>query len=196
MDDLTQYVKGETLRRVVELWPIVKNILGVDGFKAITFVERGITSLQPTPYACSEELGLWAETNGLDDCLIETMVQAGYSDIAQEFAASGTLPNNDGGIWWRITAVDFEKVIALARSVVSNKPNAVPCSGYPLELQVAIEAFEAVFNNESALRGKSPKGALLAWLAKNKPDLGTEARDRIATLCNWQKQGGATKIPG
>jgi hypothetical protein len=46
------------------------------------------------------------------------------------------------------------------------------------------------------LRGRSPKAALLAWLETNKPDLSANARERIATVANWQPTGGAPKTPG
>ncbi|MDA3913116.1 hypothetical protein [Oleiagrimonas sp.] len=65
---------------------------------------------------------------------------------------------------------------------------------YPAELRAAIEAFKAVHGNLTALRGKSPKQALLAWLEKN-ADLGANARKRVATVANWQPQGGAAKTP-
>lgn len=69
-------------------------------------------------------------------------------------------------------------------------------SRYPAELRAAIEAFEAVFNDPKATAGKSPRAALLAWLESNQPELGSNARERIATVANWQPAGGAPKTPG
>ncbi|WP_276965529.1 hypothetical protein [Metallibacterium scheffleri] len=67
---------------------------------------------------------------------------------------------------------------------------------YPAELRAAIEAFEAVRSDPKAQAGHSPKSAIAAWLKSNKPDLSEGARDRIATVANWQPVGGAPKTPG
>lgn len=67
---------------------------------------------------------------------------------------------------------------------------------YPPELTAAIEAFEAVHGDPHATAGKSPKKALEEWLKVNKPNLSTGARERIATVANWQREGGAPKTPG
>ncbi len=67
-------------------------------------------------------------------------------------------------------------------------------SRYPEELRVAMEAFDAV---SSELKpGRSPKQGLLDWLEKHKPEIGANARERIATMANWQKDGGLYKTPG
>lgn len=67
---------------------------------------------------------------------------------------------------------------------------------YPVELRAAIEAFQAVRSNPRLCAGRTPKAALAAWLQKNHPDLSDNARDRIATVANWQPAGGAPKTPG
>jgi len=69
-------------------------------------------------------------------------------------------------------------------------------SRYPDELRAAIEAFDAVRDTPKATAGKSAKQALAAWLEANKPELSANARDRIATVANWQQVGGAPKTPG
>ncbi|MFT4255634.1 MAG: hypothetical protein QM599_01510 [Pseudoxanthomonas sp.] len=66
-------------------------------------------------------------------------------------------------------------------------------SRYPDELRAAIEAFEAVRDNVPA--GKTPKAAISEWLKANKSELSESARDRIATMSNWQREGGAPKTP-
>lgn len=68
-------------------------------------------------------------------------------------------------------------------------------SSYPEELRVAIEAFEAVSSDPTATTGKSPKAALAEWLATNKPSLSEKARERIATVANWKREGGAPQTP-
>ncbi len=67
---------------------------------------------------------------------------------------------------------------------------------YPPELRAAIEAFTAVHADPRATAGKHPKQALSDWLAANKPELSANARDRIASVANWQPGGGAPKTPG
>jgi hypothetical protein len=67
---------------------------------------------------------------------------------------------------------------------------------YPEELRAAIEAFLAVHRDTAATMRKTPKAALLAWLETNKPALSVNARERIATVANWQPSGGAPKTPG
>jgi hypothetical protein len=66
---------------------------------------------------------------------------------------------------------------------------------YPQELRAAIEAFNAVRGDSSVTKRCSPKAALAAWLEKNKPDLSASARERVATVANWQPAGGAPKTP-
>ena len=65
----------------------------------------------------------------------------------------------------------------------------------PEELRAALEAFNAVSGDIAAATGKSPKTLLLAWLQTNKPGLSANARDRVATVANWQPTGGAPKTP-
>ena len=67
---------------------------------------------------------------------------------------------------------------------------------FPEELRAAIEAFDAVRNNPAATRGKRPKTALLDWLLQNRPKLSKNARERIASVSNWEPEGGAPKTPG
>lgn len=67
---------------------------------------------------------------------------------------------------------------------------------YPDELCAAIEVFEAVHGDAKATSGRSAKQALTAWLEVHKPGLSANARERIATVANWQQVGGAPKTPG
>jgi hypothetical protein len=83
----------------------------------------------------------------------------------------------------------------LAKPAEHAKPEFSDAEGYPEELRAAIEAFQAVRRTFKPA-GRSPKTVLTEWLAKHKPELGSSAIDRIATLVNWQKRGGAPKTPG
>ena len=61
-------------------------------------------------------------------------------------------------------------------------------TSYPFELDVAMQAWRAVSNQrDTAL---SAKQQLAAWLSKHYSKLSAEARERISTLCNWEKRGG------
>ncbi|PJJ98538.1 hypothetical protein CO611_06605 [Lysobacteraceae bacterium NML03-0222] len=81
----------------------------------------------------------------------------------------------------------------LCEPAITNKP--APAIPYTEELQAAIDAYEAVRGNPEATQGRTPKQALLSWLEENRPNLGAKARDRIATMCNWEPQGGAPATP-
>jgi hypothetical protein len=69
-------------------------------------------------------------------------------------------------------------------------------SNYPDELRAAIAAFEAVNADPSATAKRTPKAALASWLEANRPELSSNARERIATVANWQPAGGAPRTPG
>jgi len=67
---------------------------------------------------------------------------------------------------------------------------------YTPELDAALSAWEAVTSNGiSAPEGVAAKTALLEWLSKERPNLTRDARERIATVANWNKRGGATRTP-
>lgn len=83
-----------------------------------------------------------------------------------------------------------------AANLPVDRTPAAALTHYPGELQAAIDAFNAVHGNDAALRGKSPRQALSAWLSDNCPELSSKARDRIATVANWEPGGGAPKTPG
>jgi len=60
---------------------------------------------------------------------------------------------------------------------------------YPVELDAALRAWHEV----STTKGKGkPKARIRAWLDSN-TDLSNEAKERIATVANWDKVGGASR---
>jgi len=59
---------------------------------------------------------------------------------------------------------------------------------YPLELDLAIQAWQAVSSSEG--KGK-PKARIRAWLDSN-AKISNEAKERISIIANWEKTGGAT----
>ena len=64
---------------------------------------------------------------------------------------------------------------------------------YAEELAIAFEAYTAV--SQAWHKGRSVKQQLIAWLEKHYPKLSKEATERIAKICNWQKEGGAPLTP-
>lgn len=67
---------------------------------------------------------------------------------------------------------------------------------YPQELAIALAAWEAVTEKgRTAPVGVAAKTALITWLNSAYPMLGKDAKDRIATVANWNKRGGATRTP-
>ena len=59
---------------------------------------------------------------------------------------------------------------------------------YPRELDVAMQAWWAVSKQRDS--SMTVKQQISAWLGKNYPKLSEESRERIATICNWEKRGG------
>ncbi|WP_321951922.1 hypothetical protein [Paraburkholderia bannensis] len=67
---------------------------------------------------------------------------------------------------------------------------------YPQELAIAVAAWEAVTSQgKTAPDGVAAKAALMNWLNANYPALPEGAKDRISTVANWNKRGGATRTP-
>lgn len=61
---------------------------------------------------------------------------------------------------------------------------------YSPELDWALQAWQAI----STTKGKGkPKERTRAWLKDNAPNLSKDAIERIATVVNWDKTGGATR---
>jgi hypothetical protein len=60
---------------------------------------------------------------------------------------------------------------------------------YPVELDIALQAWKAISSENK--KGK-PKARAKEWLDAN-TKLSNEAKDRISTVVNWDKTGGATK---
>jgi hypothetical protein len=63
---------------------------------------------------------------------------------------------------------------------------------YPPELDIAFQAWRAATTRPS--KGKTAKEQLKDWLATNYPKLSGDAIDRIAIVCNWEKQAGRRKM--
>lgn len=63
------------------------------------------------------------------------------------------------------------------------------CASYPIELDLALQAWRAVTSSKA--KGK-PKARIKKWLDDN-TNLSNEAKERISIVANWDKSGGATR---
>jgi hypothetical protein len=97
---------------------------------------------------------------------------------------------------WAIEVLDHLPDELITAYPVNSSSRGGSLDRFPLELRAAIEAFEAVRNDAAALAGRSPRKALETWLKQNRPEITANARERIATVANWQPIGGAPKTPG
>jgi hypothetical protein len=89
-----------------------------------------------------------------------------------------------------------ERGAPIPPSLIEKEQHAARTAVYPDILSAAIEAFEAVHDDQAALRGKTAKQALRAWLDMHKTNLSKNARTLAAAVANWQRKGGAPKTPG
>lgn len=92
----------------------------------------------------------------------------------------------------KIDIPDEMKSLANAQSVSEKEVFNVNDSKYPQELDAAIQAWQAV----SGIEGKGkPKARIKAWLDSHDTfkNLSNQAKERIATVANWDKLGGATR---
>lgn len=61
---------------------------------------------------------------------------------------------------------------------------------YPYELGIALLVWRAVGVNGQGDQEKKPKERIKTWLKKHYPDLPPTTVERIAKVCNWDKNGG------
>lgn len=66
-------------------------------------------------------------------------------------------------------------------------------STYAEELAIAIKAYQII--SKQWKKGSSIKQQIFEWLQKEYPKMSKEKKERIATVCNWQKAGGAPCTP-
>jgi len=195
---------GDKLRPLLDAWPEVGSILGIKGFSSIEFVERAFFELGCTLYL-EDNVGLFYPCESDEVNVADLIVDMGTSGVAHQFSDTNTAINaedmsDEGWRSFRISCRDFDRILDCARSVANRQPSTGdPCMAsvvvdYPQELAAAIEAFEAVHTAD--LAGRSAKSVLLGWLNANRPQLSANARERIATVANWQPTGGAPKTPG
>jgi hypothetical protein len=102
-----------------------------------------------------------------------------------EFAAWAT------SMKWRPLPRQF-KAIAKTKPPPSRYAEFDPASDkYPPELDKAMQAWRYAVKN--AAKRKPPKQLARDFLEQNYPDMPNDAKDRIATVANWDKKGGAPR---
>lgn len=92
-----------------------------------------------------------------------------------------------------IVIPDQMKALANGQTTSEKEMFDVSNSNYPRELHIAVMAWQAVSNMQSLK--VSPKAKLREWLDNKYSDneLTNAARERISTVANWNKTGGAPK---
>lgn len=210
---LTAGVTQQKLLSLVSLWEIAEERLGISGFDVITIIEDIALELKPLIYL-RRDPSVGGRADGLfranlDGWETEAALihELGTSDFAHWW--TGQLPRRNWGYAPRLKTEpylgldDADAVLERINEIRDRSPErriAGPSasndlSRFPDELRAAIKAFNAVRNDPGAMRGKTPKQALEAWLLKN-TELGTAARERVAMVANWQPTGGVPKTPG
>ncbi len=92
---------------------------------------------------------------------------------------------------WLDWACENKLYVADENTSINYFDESDPC--YALELDIALKAWKAVSVSYEESVGKKPKALIEKWLEKNYPKLTNSARERISTVVNWDKTGGAPK---
>ena len=137
---------------------------------------------------------------GIWEAALENSQWNALTDLGCTDYAAGVDSRRDRALGIRVSPQHHEMIVRTAREFCDPSDNSMPLPAhakhYPDELRAAIEAFEAVHADLARLRGRSPKTVVAEWLETHKPELSASARDRIAVVANWQREGGAPKTPG
>ncbi len=87
----------------------------------------------------------------------------------------------------KINRLIQERYISI-EAIKSEKADIDPAE-YPHELGIALLVWRAVGVNGQGGTG-NPKDRIKAWLKTHYPDLSGTTAERIAKVCNWDKNGG------
>lgn len=93
---------------------------------------------------------------------------------------------------WLDWAIEKKLYIPSSKAEIEGRTNIFDKNSatYPPELDLALQAWQAVSNNNG--KGK-PKARIKKWLDINTTELSNEAKERISIVANWDKLGGATR---
>ncbi|MHA6844257.1 hypothetical protein [Ralstonia syzygii] len=201
MKDLSKAVVGSNLRKAVDVWAEVQEILGVERSRAAAFVERVFNEMDLELYLDDELMGLWFP------CKDRDAKQQLMSELSTSDFALGS--HDDAAGWgnWRLLPAECDLILNQARTIAG--PGVRPEASdfldpnhprYALKLAAAVSAWRAV---ESS-KGVSPKQAIAKWLREHAEEFGlSDANgkpnetgiEEVAKVANWQPSGGAPKTP-
>jgi len=116
-DDPSVRVLGKFLQPVIEIWPMVKEILGVSGMQAILFTEETFFRLRLTLYVQHEDSGFWVP-RPFGKSIVDYLAQMGCSDYAHAFA-NGVAKSKDEWDDLRLTPQDCDALLRRRGSSLS-----------------------------------------------------------------------------
>lgn len=217
MHDFSNLVVGSKLRRIIDLWPEVQNILGNSRLDSVVFTERVFENEKISLYLDDEDLGLWRPVEwseltkvyvGNDELASEGKVRVLLRDMGTSNFAHDESFDPEGWVNYRILPSDYMKVIASAESIAGRVEEHTTSADYldpnhpryAPKLAAAVRAWQAVTD----AGGKHPKQALAKWLRENAAEFGMTddggkpnetGIEEAAKVANWQPGGGAPKTP-
>ncbi|BEU50792.1 hypothetical protein MAFF211520_10840 [Ralstonia pseudosolanacearum] len=201
MRDLSRAVVASNLRKAVDVWAEVQEILGVERSRAAAIVERAFNESDMDLYLNDQVLGLWFPCEDRDT------KQQLMSDLALSDFALGR--DDDAAAWsnWRLHPADCNLILNQVRSIAGHGVRPEPSNfldpahpRYAPKLAAAVSAWRAVEGG----KGVSPKQAIAKWLREHAEEFGlSDANgkpnetgiEEVAKVANWQPTGGAPKTP-
>lgn len=177
---------GSKLRPIIDLWPKVRDILGIRGIHVVSFVEGTIEQLQVTLYLDDEDTGLW-RPRPFDDGVQRMIQDMGASDLAISFFNQDPEDAADRENWgkFRITEGDFDAIIEKATKVAGAEPPSTerPESDtqylnpdhphYAAKLAAAVAAWQTVTKNRKLLQARRRKRRWSDGFVKMLPSMGS-----------------------
>lgn len=145
------YVTGDKLKRVIDLWPEVRKVLGNSRFDSIVFCERAIEAIGAKLWLDDKDIGLWCTVP--DEKGQQLLRDLGTSDFAHD---EGRDP--EGWVAWRITPSDYDKVLSAAKAIsgkdfvpATNRQNSLRSATFA-KLQAALDAFPAKYPDRERVK--------------------------------------------
>lgn len=145
MRDLSRAVVASNLRKAVDVWAEVQEILGVERSRAAAIVERAFNESDMDLYLNDQVLGLWFPCEDRDT------KQQLMSDLALSDFALGR--DDDAAAWsnWRLHPADCNLILNQVRSIAGHGVRPEPSNfldpahpRYAPKLAAAVSAWRAV----------------------------------------------------
>ncbi|CAJ0770188.1 hypothetical protein R8510_00347 [Ralstonia chuxiongensis] len=201
MRDLSKAIVGTNLRKAVDVWAEVQEILGVERSRAAAIVERAFNESDMDLYLDDQVLGLWFPCEDRDS------KQQLMSDLALSDFALGRDDDAAGWSNWRLHPADCDLILNHVRAIAGRGVRQEPSDfldpdhpRYAPKLAAAVSAWRAVDGG----KGASPKQAIAKWLREHADEFGLADAsgkpnetgiEEVAKVANWQPTGGAPKTP-